>query len=125
MIPCCTKVSLTDAGKSELAEAWRSRSHLSLYRTPEQFEAFVLQALSRDIRSVHQRTAAAGQSAPRVPSGAAESSQAEHQGGGSEQPPLYHVVLEGVDVVYRVVGRSEEVVIAGACDTGRDAAGRE
>jgi hypothetical protein len=45
------------------------------------------QALSRDIRSVHQRTA---------PTAA--------------EAPLYHVVLEGVEVAYRIVESRVEVV---------------
>jgi len=73
--------------EDQLAEGWRKVEKRSLYASAGDYTALVQQALSRDIRSVHQRTA---------PTAA--------------EAPLYHVVLEGVEVAYRIVESRVEVV---------------
>eukprot|EP00873_Tetraselmis_striata_P004981 jgi/Tetstr1/425245/TSEL_015700.t1 len=85
-------VSFREGAKHSLAQAWQRASKRSLYRTAQDFIALVAQALSRDIRSVHQRSGGA-------PDGGAA--------------PLYHVVLEGIEVAYRVDADSQVEVQGG------------
>ncbi|GAX82584.1 hypothetical protein CEUSTIGMA_g10010.t1 [Chlamydomonas eustigma] len=71
-----SSVEISSTSQAVLAECWRSQRGQSMYATADEFISFVKQVLSRDIRALHKRL------------------------GGSQQEGLYHVILEGVDVMY-------------------------
>lgn len=90
-------MDFTPEAVEQLQGAWRRHARHALFRGPGEFQDLVRQCLSRDIRSVHQRTLA-------------DASRPSDTG-------RYHLVVEGIDVSYDVLEPrpgTKEVVVRGA-----------
>ncbi|EXB94539.1 hypothetical protein L484_022849 [Morus notabilis] len=108
-------VSFSKGFSSTLANCWEKAGKNSLYASPDEFQSLIKQVLSWDIRSVSQRN--------RPHDSLIKTENGEHlesafdpdefhdeevSDHGSEQPSLssgevvYHLILEGLDVSYRI-----------------------
>ena len=85
-------VATTEEGEKALRAAWERRSKISLYDSADDFIAFVVQVLGRDIRSYHQRL--------------------KGKDDDVKDDVEWRVSLDGVTVVYRQTGK--DVVIVNA-----------
>ncbi|KAH6794448.1 methyltransferase [Perilla frutescens var. hirtella] len=93
-------VNFSEGFSSSLADCWLLAGKKSLYSCPDEFESLIRQVLSWDIRSVSQR------SRPHKTEAEAGRSDDDdddvddgcESGGGV----VYHLILEGLDVSYRI-----------------------
>lgn len=96
-----SSVHLSKMVQKRVEECWAVQRRTSLYPDSKQFLDLVVDVLSRDIRSVHQRA--------RV-----EAADPDLNQRTDEQCGQYHVVLEGVDVSYDI--SNGVVVVRNACN---------
>lgn len=116
-----------------LAACWKSagKQASGLYQTAHEFQELVVQVLSRDIRSVHQRSlvpaagsgvgGSGGAGGGRDSTGSSSSKQASSGTGGAATAGqgcgpqvVYHVVLCGIDVSYVIDATTGALRVMGA-----------
>jgi len=101
------EVVMTDAGDLAVRRAWEATKKHSLYRDADEFVAFTLQALGRDLRSYHQRL---------KPVSSSVSSAAAVKGSNGDEHHIegddieWKCALDGVVVSYKHVGKRVFVV---------------
>ncbi|KAL5548974.1 hypothetical protein UlMin_004205 [Ulmus minor] len=108
-------VSFAENFTFTLAACWEREGKNSLYASADEFQSFIKQVLSWDIRSVSQRNRPRDSLIKRQNGNGLESGSDSdnHQGEaacdhGSDQVPLsskeitYHVIVEGLDISYRI-----------------------
>ena len=100
------EVVMTDAGELAVRRAWEAMKKRSLYRDADEFVAFTLQALGRDLRSYHQRLKPTPTSAPAAASVAGNGDE-DHAAGDDIE---WKCALDGVVVSYKHVGKRVFVV---------------
>lgn len=112
-------VSFSNGFSSSLCDCWAT-GNSSLYESPQEFQSLIKQVLSWDIRSVSQRNRP--HNAPvtaETSSGMLdldEEPSEEDSNHGDEQISLvsediiYHLILEGMDVSYRINGNGNVLV---------------
>lgn len=96
-----TSVHVSKVVRKQVDACWFRQHRTSLYSNSEQFMDLVMEVLSRDIRSVHQRGRWDGDDC--------NISQVD-----DAQCGQYHVVLEGIDVSYDI--SNGVVVVRSACN---------
>lgn len=100
------EVVMTDAGELAVRRAWEAMKKRSLYRDADEFVAFTLQALGRDLRSYHQRLKPTPTSAPAAASVAGNGDE-DH---AADDDIEWKCALDGVVVSYKHVGKRVFVV---------------
>ncbi|KAK3221565.1 hypothetical protein Dsin_008590 [Dipteronia sinensis] len=110
-------VSFSKGFFSTLDDCWGKTEKKSLYASPDEFRSLIKQVLSWDIRSVSQRNRP-HDSVVKIVNGNAldnnsdldDNQDEETSGGNNDQDPIpseciiYHLILEGLDVSYRING---------------------
>jgi hypothetical protein len=120
------EVCVPEDAERQLEASWRRLGERSLYRTFEAYLHLVLQALSRDIRSVTQRVKApqrerSGRGALALQ--AAPSGGGADGAGGAPAEGHWHIMLEGVDITYDVADDMRVVVRTAMLPGGRSPGG--
>ncbi|KAM5553994.1 hypothetical protein ABKV19_025964 [Rosa sericea] len=106
-------ISFSEGFTSTLAQCWAITGKNSLYASPDEFQNLLKQVLSWDIRSVSQRTRPhesfiTSQNGNHSNDLSDDYQDEEASSPGNEQPPqssgdiIYHLILEGLDVWYRL-----------------------
>ncbi|KAK4854023.1 hypothetical protein QYF36_017918 [Acer negundo] len=109
---------------STLDDCWGKAEKKSLYASPDEFQSLIKQVLSWDIRSVSQRNRP-HDSVVKIANGNAldntsdldDNQDEEMSGGKNDRNPIpseciiYHLILEGLDVSYRIDGNGNDNVI--------------
>lgn len=121
-------VNISPAAQEEITHAWQAVAQHSLYSSPQQLLDLVQQVLSRDIRSLHQRTGVAPVASQQQGAASPQDTQQQQQqldggvhaaGAGTATAPsagdtLYSVTLDGVRVTYSVSGAGAVNVLGAA-----------
>ncbi|KAL5775149.1 hypothetical protein ACOSP7_012706 [Xanthoceras sorbifolium] len=116
-------VSFSKGFFSALADCWEKAEKKSLYASPDEFQRLIKQVLSWDIRSVSQRNRP-HDSIVKMANGNAldntsdldDEQDEETSGGKSDRNPIpsesiiYHLILEGLDVSYRIKGNGNVII---------------
>ncbi|XP_004297870.1 PREDICTED: uncharacterized protein LOC101313506 [Fragaria vesca subsp. vesca] len=106
-------ISFSEGFTSSLAQCWAITGKNSLYASPDEFQNLLKQVLSWDIRSVSQRTRPhesfiASHNDNHLNDLSDDYQDEEASRPRNEQPPqssgdiIYHLILEGLDVWYRL-----------------------
>ncbi|XP_062078582.1 uncharacterized protein LOC133783066 [Humulus lupulus] len=108
-------VSFAEGFSSTLSDCWEKSGKNSLYASPDEFQSLIRQVLSWDIRSVAQRNRphnsfirTENDEPLESPSDSEDHKDETAHNHGSEQAPLssedviYHLILEGLNVSYRI-----------------------
>ncbi|KAJ8750953.1 hypothetical protein K2173_016134 [Erythroxylum novogranatense] len=119
-------VSFSDDFPTAITNCWKSVEKKSLYASPQEFQCLVKEVLSWDIRSVSQRTqphdaifperngetkTSESDGAPDSDSHHSEEEEAETETGlHPSDKVIYHLILEGIDVSYRIESSGKVVV---------------
>jgi len=90
------EVKLSPSVRAELENAWESKRKPSLHCSASQFLDFTVQVLSRDIRSLHQRTTS-------------------QDGRKDQDSATYRVVLDGVEIRYGIQDRKVTIRSGSLC----------
>ncbi|PKA65445.1 hypothetical protein AXF42_Ash005779 [Apostasia shenzhenica] len=90
--------------RSTLSICWSKNENISLYSSIDEFESLIKQVLSWDIRSLSQR------SLPRNRDPTLLSVGTVNEDSSSSNDIIYHVILEEVDISYRIDGKSNVIV---------------
>lgn len=97
-------VNFSTGFSSSLADCWLHMEKKSLYSSPDEFQSLIRQVLSWDIRSVSQRS----RPHVRIEGGRSDDDGSNEEGGKNDgescirRSIVYHLVLEGIDVSYRI-----------------------
>ncbi|KAJ0090377.1 hypothetical protein Patl1_14386 [Pistacia atlantica] len=109
-------VSFSEAFFSTLADCWDTVEKKSLYASPDEFQSLIKEVLSWDIRSVSQRNRP-HDCLVKIGSGNVlgntsdlDDDQDEEQVLIPSENMLYHLILEGLDVSYRIDCNSNVIV---------------
>ncbi|KAK4431931.1 tRNA (adenine(37)-N6)-methyltransferase [Sesamum alatum] len=104
-------VNFSEGFSSSLAACWLLVEKKSLYASPDEFQSLIRQVLSWDIRSVSQRSRP---HQPAVETEAGGRDEASENGGelvtSLTNDVVYHLILEGLDVSYRINSNANVVV---------------
>lgn len=111
-----TSVNFSEGFSSSLVDCWSMVEKKSLYASPNEFESLIKQVLSWDIRSVSQRSQPHNFPVKtKTGSTVDDASTMEHyqedeafENGSSAV--IYHLILEGLDVSYRIDSTANVVV---------------
>ncbi|XP_022888082.1 uncharacterized protein LOC111403715 isoform X1 [Olea europaea var. sylvestris] len=109
-------VNFSEGFSSSLGDCWSMAEKKSLYASPDEFESLIKQVLSWDIRSVSQRSRPHNFPVDtETGSTVDDASTLEHyqedeafENGSSAV--IYHLILEGLDVSYRMDSKANVVV---------------
>ncbi|KAK4798639.1 hypothetical protein SAY86_030965 [Trapa natans] len=110
-----SSVNFSTNFSATLSNCWATKGRTSLYASPEEFQELIKEVLSWDIRSVSQRNS------PHVslvkPSEHTENHNSDEEGSygderlaASTRDVLYHLLLEGLEISYRIDGHGNVLV---------------
>ncbi|KAJ3677142.1 hypothetical protein LUZ60_002866 [Juncus effusus] len=86
-------VSFSSHFASSLSNCWNHPGRKSLYASCEEFQALIKEVLTWDIRSISQRTKSENRMV---------FDETEQENNLKEEKLIYHLILEGIDVSYRI-----------------------
>ncbi|KAL6984975.1 hypothetical protein U1Q18_018356 [Sarracenia purpurea var. burkii] len=106
-------VNFSESFSVTLSDCWTKLEKKSLYASPDEFQSLIKQVLSWDIRSISQRSRphyslVETENGVRVSDNTLDLDDYQNQvtsdngGEGNSLPFIYHLILEGLDVSYRM-----------------------